>query len=123
MFRRAGLLSTSRTGMAHGYHAAGQQRGIAVITPAEQIKQRIEQLIFIELILGKYSAAGNQAALDAIASFSGQGADCVILGCTDFVHLLPALGQASLPMIYSTTVHARATARTALHGNVDLGVM
>lgn len=118
-FKRAGLLSTIRTDTARGYHTAGQQHNIDILSPDRQTAQRIQQLIFDELIFGECSAAASQVALDAITSFSDQGADCVILGCTDFVHLLPALGQACLPLIDSTTLHARATARAALRGNVD----
>lgn len=122
-FKRAGLLSTVRTDKARGYQNAGERHGISIVSPDSQIAQRIEQLIFDELIFGKCSVEGRHAVFDAITYFSDQGADCVILGCTDFVHLGPAQAQACLPLIDSTTVHARAAARAALCGNVNLGAM
>jgi aspartate racemase len=118
-FKRPGLLSTIRTDKSRGYHIAGQQHGIDILSPDTQTAQRMQQLIFDELIFGVPSVAARQVVLDAIALFSNQGADCVILGCTDFVHLLPALEHSALPLIDSTTLHARGVAQSALRGNVD----
>ena len=119
-FSRAGLLSTIRTDHARSYQLAAEKRGVSVLSPSRSLAERIERLIFEELIAGKTSKAAFQAIRDAASAFAAEGAECVILGCTDFVHLNDgSLSNAALPLIDTTVLHAQAAARAALEGRIE----
>jgi aspartate racemase len=120
-FSRAGLLSTIRTDRTRSYQLAAEQHGVSVLSPSRPLADRIERLIFEELIAGKSSEAAFQAIRDAASAFAAEGAECVILGCTDFVHLNDgSLSNAALPLIDTTVLHAQAAARAALEGRIEL---
>jgi aspartate racemase len=119
-FSRAGLLSTIRTDQARSYQLAAERQGMCVLSPSRPLADRIERLIFEELIAGKTSKAAFQAIRDAAFEFAAEGAECVILGCTDFVHLNDgSLSNTALPLIDSTVLHAQAAARAALDGCIE----
>jgi aspartate racemase len=119
-FRSAGLLSTIRTDQARGYQIAAEKHGVRVLSPSRATADRIERVIFEELIAGKTSAAAFQTVRDAVSAFAAQGAECTILGCTDFVHLNNgSLSDATLPLIDTTVLHAQAAARAALAGRIE----
>ena len=54
---------------------------------------------------------------DAVTYLASEGADCVVLGCTDLVLFGTSnIGAGILPVVDSTTAHARAAAAGALNG-------
>jgi aspartate racemase len=119
-FKRAGLLSTVRTDKARNYHLAAENIAVSLLSPSPTLADRVERLIFSELIAGRPSRAAFQLIRDAASAFAAQGAECVILGCTDFVHLNDgSLADAALPLIDTTVLHAQAAARAALEGRIE----
>lgn len=117
---RAGLLSTMRTDHTRSYQVAAEKQGMTILSPSRPLAERIERLIFEELVAGRTSKAAFQAIRDAASEFAAEGAECVILGCTDLVHLNDgSLANAALPLIDTTVLHAQAAARAALDGRID----
>lgn len=112
--KRLGLLSTMATAQLGLYQRAGASRGIEVILPPPPLAAAVQQLIYGDLIAGRFHQAGADILLSAVAWFERNQADGVLLGCTDLTHLLPLIGSPQLPLLDTTRLHAEAAARVAL---------
>lgn len=113
-FHSVALLGTQFT-MAEDFYR-GRLRDcyqLQVLTPDEAEQHNIHRIIFDELCQGKFldeSRAELQRALDKLAS---QGAQAVILGCTELGLLLKA-EHCALPLFDTTELHAKAAVAAAL---------
>lgn len=123
---RAGLLATGATVESGIYADAAARFGAELIAPSRQIVDRVDEMIFNRLMKGVVHPA-DPADLDtvrrAIEWFADQGADSVILGCSDISVILPQLeqssaGLATLPLVDSARAHARATRDAASTGYI-----
>jgi aspartate racemase len=113
----AGLLSTRRTAASGRYQAAADAAGARVLTPSADVVDRIDELIGREAIRGIQTPESLGLLQDTVDRFAAEGADSVILGCTDLMLFgLDAIGHGVLPVVDSTRAHARAAARLALDG-------
>ena len=120
--RRRPLLLATRYTMEHGFYSERMAaHGIHVQAPDAEERAAVHGIIFNELCQGIVSAE-SRARLEGIVEAAGrQGADSVILGCTEIQLLLEAGGLA-LPGYDSTLIHAEAAVRFALsHEKVEQG--
>jgi aspartate racemase len=108
--RTIGLLATTGTLRARLYQAALTNRGIATVEPAGPGQDTVMAVIYAV-------KAGNlggpiQAALGAaIADLARQGAEAIVLACTELPLIAPA--EAPVPLLDATTILARAVLREA----------
>jgi aspartate racemase len=115
--KRAGLLSTRRTAESGIYQEAGRACGLEILAPTTPIGESLERLIFNELVHGKVTRAGIDTMVAAGEWFAEQGADALILGCTDMTHLAEQLAAKTTLFVADTTViHASAAAQIAWDG-------
>ena len=84
-----------------------------MLTPPPADRDRVHQIIYQELCLGEVKAASRQAYLRVIADLQAQGAQAIILGCTE-IGLLLGPGDSPLPLFDTTALHARSAALWAL---------
>nr|WP_225908158.1 aspartate/glutamate racemase family protein [Hyphomonas sediminis] len=113
--RRPLLLATRYT-MEHGFYSDRMaSHGIDVLVPAAEERQRIHATIFDELCQGIISDASRAEMMGIIERAASQGADSVILGCTE-IQLLLDPRALPLPGYDSTELHAKAAVRFALSG-------
>lgn len=111
--RRPLLLATRYT-MEHGFYTERMRRsGIEVMTPDADGRQDMHDIIFNELCAGIVRDSSRQRALEMIRQAEAQGADSVILGCTEICLLLDP-SALPLPTVDSTTIHARSAVDFAL---------
>lgn len=112
--RRRPLLLATRYTMEHGFYSDRMAaHGIQVQVPDAGERAVVHDIIFNELCQGVVSA-GSRERLESIVEAAGRdGADSVILGCTEIQLLLEADGLA-LPGYDSTVIHAEAAVRFAL---------
>jgi aspartate racemase len=112
--RRRPLLLATRYTMEHGFYADRMRNaGIEIMVPDEAGRTLIHDVIFEELCQGKVREESRQRVLALIEAAMSQGADCVILGCTEICLLLdPA--DLPLPGFDSTAIHAKAAVDFAL---------
>lgn len=115
---KAGWLGTIRADRSGLYQTAAQPAGIDVVSLPERLAVQINALILDEMIYANVTEHGLHLLHDAIGWFGEAGCDCVILGCTDFVHAADSLSAARLPVFDSTTLHARAAAWASLDGRL-----
>ena len=111
---KVGLLATRFT-MEQDFYI-GRMRdkyGLDVIVPHESGRQIVHQVIYDELCKGVVSAASRQAYLGIIEQLIADGAEGIILGCTE-VCMLISQHDVSVPVFDSTALHVAAAVTFAL---------
>lgn len=110
---RVGLLGTRFTMEQQFYRGRLQAQGIEVITPDAADRAIIHDIIYQELCLGNVVAASREAYRRIIGKLEQQGAQGIILGCTE-ITLLVGAEDASVPVFDTTVIHAQTAAEFAL---------
>jgi len=90
-----------------------QDHGIDVCIPDETEMGVVHDVIYQELCLGKIESDSKQRYLEIIDRLVGEGAEGVILGCTE-IGLLVKQEDTSVPLFDTTEIHARAAVESAL---------
>ena len=104
--RRVGLLGTALT-MSNGfYQRAFARHGLETLTPDARSQERINRIIFDELVTAAVTSKSRQFVLKCIDRLVAAGAQGLVLGCTELPFLIR---QADLdPRVFdSTAIHAR----------------
>lgn len=104
---RVGLLGTRFT-MEQDFYSGRleAQFGIQVVVPDQAERETIHQVIFDELCQGRVEAASRQRYLEIIDSLYAQGAQAVILGCTE-IAMLVSQRDTAVPLYDTTALHAQ----------------
>jgi aspartate racemase len=112
--RRVGLLGTAFTMEQDFYKGriAGRY-GIEVLVPEQDARRLVHRVIYEELCLGRTEPASREAYLDIVADLSAQGAEAVILGCTE-IGLLIRQRDTSVTLYDSTAIHSARAVTMAL---------
>ncbi|MDX1974070.1 MAG: aspartate/glutamate racemase family protein [Rickettsiales bacterium] len=110
--RKVGLLATKFTMEERFYTERLHKQQIETLIPDEQARTDIHRIIFQELCKGIINPASKMRYLDIIASLKQQGAEGVILGCTE-IGLLIQQADTTLPVFDTTYLHARAAVNFA----------
>jgi aspartate racemase len=87
--------------------------GLDVIVPNETDRMIIHDIIYQELCLGIIKDESKQSYLKIINSLSQQGAEAIILGCTE-ITLLISQDNCSIPVYDTTRLHAESAVDFAL---------
>lgn len=109
--RKAGLsgiaLLGTRYTMEQDFYRGRLQQEFAISTtiPSEDDRLRINQIIFDELCLGRFSNASRDYYLEVIAALKDSGAQGVIFGCTEIGLLVPE-ALSPLPVFDTAAIHA-----------------
>jgi len=83
--------------------------GLEVITPGDKDIELVNDVIFNELCLGKVIDSSREEYKRIIKELGEQGAEGVILGCTE-IGMLISDKDSSLPVYDTTLIHAREAA-------------
>jgi aspartate racemase len=112
---RIGLLGTAFTMEQDFYKGRLQQRhGLEVMVPGSEDRRTVHEIIYKELVLGQLKPESRQAYREIIARLVEQGAQAVILGCTEIM-LLVTGADSAVPLFDTTTIHAVAAVDYALN--------
>jgi aspartate racemase len=87
--------------------------GLDTITPSEADRALVHQIIYDELCIGRVIEASRMAYVDVARRLAAQGADCLVLGCTE-VGMLLNESNSPLPIFDTTLIHADAAVNFAL---------
>ncbi|MFY7866598.1 aspartate/glutamate racemase family protein [Roseateles sp.] len=118
--RRAGLLATRYTMEEDFYRDRMRVRhDIELIVPEPEQRQELHRIIFEELCQGQVLAESRAFYLQTVQALAAQGAQGVILGCTEICLLLGPDTAAALPLFDSTALQARAAVEWMLGGTTD----
>lgn len=112
-YRRLALLGTRYTMEGPVCPAKLAAAGIEYAVPTAEERQRIDQIIFDELVYAKFTPQSLSYYLEVIGGMKALGCDAVVLGCTE-IPLLVTPDVSPLPTLDSTRVLARAAVRRAV---------
>jgi aspartate racemase len=112
-FKKLGLTGTKFLVSGPVYPEKLDQMGIGYVRPSEEQRERINAIIFDELVLGRQTAEALKYFQQVIEQFKSDGCDAVVLGCTE-IPLLIDDSKSPLPTLDSTRTLARAALRHAL---------
>lgn len=110
---KVALLGTKYTMQETFYAGIIEENGIKVITPSEKEQDYINSVIFDELCKGIIRNESKEKLLQIIDELSKQGAQGVILGCTE-IGLLIKQEDTKVPLFDTTIIHAEAAVQEAL---------
>lgn len=109
-----GLLGTRFT-MEEAFYRdrLSEYHGLQVILPNAEDRNIIHRIIYEELCLGVVLPESRSEYRRIMESLASQGAEAIILGCTE-ISLLVNQPDSKVPLFDTTTIHARAAAEEAL---------
>jgi aspartate racemase len=113
-FRKVGLLGTRFT-MEQSFYKARLEDAhhLEVLLPGADDRAIVHAVIYGELCLGQVLEPSRRAYRRILGDLVAQGAEGIILGCTE-ISLLVQAEDASVPLFDTTLLHAQAAARYAL---------
>lgn len=110
----AGLIGTRFTMEQDFYRERLSARhGLSVIVPTEEDRATIHRIIYDELCMGVVLPASRHVYRRIMQSLVAQGAQAIILGCTE-ISLLVSQDDAGVPLFDTAAMHAQAAADAAL---------
>jgi len=112
-YLRLGILGTKYLMVGPVYLAPLERFGIARKIPNETDRQKIDQIIFKELVNGVFSESSRLYLTDVAEDLKKRGCDAVVLGCTE-LPLIVRPDDFPLPTLDSTRLLARAALRKAV---------
>jgi aspartate racemase len=114
-FKRLAVLGTNYLMEGPVYPEALQAAGIDYRIPDARQRERLDQIIFDELVNAQFLPRSLAYYVETIRAFQDQGCDAVVLGCTE-IPLLVAPESSPLPVLDSTRLLAKAAVRKAVEG-------
>ncbi|RVT91267.1 aspartate/glutamate racemase family protein [Sphingomonas crocodyli] len=113
-FDKVGLLGTAFT-MEKPFYRERIAAGIGgeVIVPSDADRATVHRIIYDELIAGIVRDESREEYRGVIARLVAQGAQAIILGCTEIM-LLVGEDDSTVPLFDTTTLHAAAAVEAAL---------
>jgi aspartate racemase len=113
-FSTVGLLGTRFTMEQDFYRERlSQQHGLKVLIPESGDREIIHRVIYEELCLGQIRAHSRTEFCRIIAQLIAQGAQAIVLGCTE-ISLLIGQPDSEVRLFDTTGIHAHAAADLAL---------
>ena len=112
-YKKLGILGTSYLMEGPVYPGQLEKHRISRLIPAHKERERINTIIFEELVNGVFTDASRDYFSQVIDELKEKGCDAVVLGCTE-IPLLVTAESSSLPVLDSTRTLARAALKKAV---------
>jgi aspartate racemase len=112
-YKQLAILGTQYLMTGPVYPGTLEKFDVAGQIPAENDRERIDEIIFKELVNGIFTEKSRLYFNDVINKLKGRGCDAAILGCTE-IPLLVDPDDCPLPVLDSTRLLARAAIKEAL---------
>ncbi len=118
-FEKIGLLGTRFTMEEDFYRKVLEDLfGLTVIVPRATDAGTVDRIIYKELCAGRIETNSREAILEIIDRLVGEGAQGIILGCTE-LPLLIRDEDTAIPLLDTTRLHATAAVDLALADHED----
>jgi len=114
-YRRLAVLGTRYLMEGPVYRETLKAAGIEQRIPGQEQRERINQIIFDELVNGQFQPRSQAYFVEVIRSLQDEGCDAVALACTE-IPLLVTPEASPLQTLDSTRLLARAAVRKAVEG-------
>ena len=112
-FTRPALMATAYTMEQNFYTDRLRASGVEAMIPDAADRATIHRIIFEELCRGVITDASRSTYEEIARRLADQGADCLILGCTEIGMLLTA-DNSPLPVFDTLAIHCAAALEAAL---------
>jgi aspartate racemase len=112
-FQHLGILGTKYLMTGPVYPSALKEFGIRPEIPVQEEREKIDEIIFRELVNGVFEEPSRRYFNDVILTLKGRGCDAAVLGCTE-IPLIVDPEDCPLPTLDSTRLLARAAIEEAL---------
>jgi len=111
--KKVGLLGTKFTMQSDFYSKVFQRQDIEIVVPNQEDQLYVDRVIFEELTYHILKPESKAGYLEVIWRLRDEGAEGVILGCTE-IPLLIQQKDSPIPVFDTTTLHALAALEYAL---------
>jgi aspartate racemase len=111
--KKIGLLGTKFTMERNFFGDKLTEQGIEILIPGDKERDYIHYTIFEELGRGIISPKTKQYYIDVINKLVADGAEGIILGCTE-IPLLISSADVDIPLFDTTAIHSKAAVEFAL---------
>ena len=112
--KKVGLLGTGFTMEQDFYKGRLSEKfGLEVVVPNQTDRDIVHRVIYEELCLGKIESDSKIEYLRIIDALAEQGAEAVILGCTE-IGMLVQQQDTQVPLVDTTMIHAQKAIERAL---------
>lgn len=108
----AALLGTAAVMEEPFYRDRMKSNGIDCVVPGAATRNEINRIVFEELVFGIIDDGSHRTLVDAIDSLADEGAEAVILGCTELSLILDE-DDGVIPGFDTTRIHAVAAVDAA----------
>lgn len=115
--QKVGLLGTKYTMEQDFYKSRIEENDIKVIVPSEKNREKINEVIYTELCLGKITSQSREYYKRVIEELVQEGAQGIILGCTE-IGLLIKQEDVAVPIFDTTYIHAIEAINVALESRL-----
>lgn len=105
--KKVALLGTTYTMEKHFFKDILTTYGVSCIIPPPQDRAKIHRVIYEELSQGVIKKSSKNYYLNSIQNLIDQGAEGIILGCTE-IPMLVEQADVALPVFDTTKIHAKA---------------
>lgn len=106
-YKKVGLLGTKYT-MGESFYASMLLKAdIEVLVPNELEQDTVNSVIFNELCLGMIKQQSQKSYMKIIHDLVAEGAQAIILGCTEIGLLINQEDLPEIPLLDTTQLHAR----------------
>lgn len=109
-----GLLGTLPVMEADYYRERLTGHGLSVVVPDEADRRLVDQIIFDELTRNVFTDASREHYVRIMTRLAEQGADTIVLGCTEIVQLVDERHFTARPLLDSTALHVEAIVQACL---------
>lgn len=90
-----------------------EEFGLEVLIPGLEDRKTLQAMIYDELVKGIFTQEAKEKCLDIIKKMEAQGAEGIILGCTELPILIPS-EEVDVPTFDTTKIHAQKAVDFAL---------
>lgn len=112
-YKSVGLLGSAFVMEQDFYKRPFEARSIGVTIPGEDQRRELNRIIFKELGRGEFREDSRKAVVEMIEGLRGEGAQAVVLGCTE-LPLLVRPADTPVKLLDTTAIHVRAAVNAAL---------
>lgn len=112
-FKKVGLLGTKFTMEQAFFRDKLTEKNIEVVIPGDKERDFIHYSIFEELGRGIMKPETKSFYIDVMHKLAGQGAEGIILGCTE-IPLLISSEDVNIPLFDTTQIHSKAAVEFVL---------
>ena len=112
-FKKVGVLGTQLLMQGPVYAGPFAASGIEKVIPNDEDRAKIDEIIFGELVYGRFESLSRRFFQRVIRRLQKAGCDAVALSCTE-IPLLISEADSPLPVLDSTRTLARAALREAV---------